>query len=157
MHERYASAWEQEEHQRRLLVWERSTLGAALTLGKRPVAYPRSRFAEDNELPTVESPPPPLTTIPEITTSNWSVIVDEVLDHYGLSLISITGKFGRDRWHVACAQEMAYRLMTYGRRFGRPLSSNDVAQIMKRDHSTILYSRKMHALRLQRLQAEAVA
>jgi hypothetical protein len=150
--ERYAEAWEFSEYRRRRLLWERAALGAAATLGNRLDEYPAPRFHGDRDRPQPIDIPPPLRTIPEWATSNWRQIVDELLDYYGgyYNLIDVRARNRNDRVLVMLRQELAYRLLTFGRRFGRPMGAVDVGEIVNRDRATVLYSRRVHYLRMLR-------
>lgn len=159
MHEqsRYADAWDRDEQTRKRLMWERAALGAALTLGKHPVRYPEPRFAGDDALPSLEGPiPPPMLGIPEPGFSNWRQVLDEVLDYHGFDLLEVIRK-SRETRQVLCMQELCYRLMKYGRWGGRPVTSVFVGRLLRRDHSTILYSVRVHAVRLKRWQPAALS
>lgn len=153
--DRYASAWDHDEDMRRHLVWERATLGAAVTLGKRPASPSRhAQIVVDNDLPRLPPPPEPLGSIPEWAISNWRAIVDEVLDHYGLKLTDIIRRSGKHSIEVACSQEIAYRLIKYGHWNGQKMTTVRVGKILRRHYSTIIHSVRMHELRLKRLRPQ---
>lgn len=129
--DRESPIWEYGGHQRRHLAWKKARSGAAATLGGH----------EDEAMDL-------LYTIPEDATSNWRRIVQECLDQYGLTLADVRKAKDRPPGAILCSQEIAYRLRTFGRRFGRPMSVLDIGDILNRDHSTILHSIKVHAARL---------
>lgn len=153
--DRYGSAWDYDLDQRRRLVWERATLGAAVTLGKKPVVASRhTNFAVEHALTAITPPPPPLDSIPEWGLSNWRQIVDECLDHYGLKLTDILKRNGRSGRELACAQEVAFRLVRYGHWNGKRMSLPRVGRILRRHHSTIVHSVRQHEMRLKRLSPQ---
>lgn len=133
--------WDYAPPRRRQAVWEKARAGAAETLGRQAIETHAAAALGEPERP-------PLYTIPEDATSNWRGIVQECLDHYGLTLPDVIKPKNRAPAAIRCGQEIAYRLRTYGRRFGRPMSALDIGKILKRDHSTIFHSVKVHGARL---------
>lgn len=130
------SVWEFDEHNRRILLWQRARTGAALALGKDAPGDPEPAHREPPALP------------PPDAYSNWTGIVDECVARYGVKLTEVRRNAGRSRTAILCMQELCYRLARFGRIRNQRMTYAAIGRILNRDHSTIIYNARVHAKRV---------
>ena len=131
--------WEQGVSARRYKMWQRAHQGARQALGKD----------------TGDVPPP--MPVPDSAHSNWTSVVDTTLDYYGFKLTDVVKLRNRTRAEIICGQELCWRLAKVGHRDGKPLTLMEIGRIVRRDHTSVIHSIKVHARRLAEAEAHVLS
>lgn len=151
------------EDMRRRTLAARKALGLSSEPGKVSVSFLPGREAKDVAEAVLEAPEaaqPPVVIVvrqeqldeaeeatPVVSLSPWKMILREVADKHGVSLVDLMSK-RRGRGVVAARHEAMYRM-----RYETTMSLPQIGRRMGgRDHSTVLHGIRSHECRLLGMQ-----
>lgn len=125
--------WERPDPARRVAVTARAAFGARAALGETTLGGRRRAEARPTPLPVNPVVPDAFSD----ARSNWEEIVRLCCRKHGVPVDDIKKDKRKNLRTVRCFQEIAFRLLNFGRYGDRQMKVVDIARVLNRAHSTV--------------------